>query len=134
MIRKLNRTDVAPEQVPMSNFAARSSNMTAERWARITDLLGNALDLPPGSRTAFLADLHLSDGEIAGEVRSLLVEHERPGDFLPDLPGAQPSPDLRGRIVGAYRLMRLLGSGGMGTVYLAERSDGAFAKHVAVKL
>ena len=108
--------------------------MTPERWVRITDLLGTALDLPPESRTAFLADLHLSDGEIAGEVRSLLVEHERPGDFLPDLPGAQPSSDLRGRIVGAYRLMRLLGSGGMGTVYLAERSDGAFAKHVAVKL
>ena len=37
-------------------------------------------------------------------------------------------------MVGAYRLIRLLGSGGMGAVYLAERSDGAFSKHVAVKL
>ena len=87
-------------------------------------MLRDALDLPPESRTAFLADLYLSDGEIAGEVRSLLVEHERPGDFLPDLPGAQPSSDLRGRIVGAYRLIRLLGIGGMGTVYLASEATG----------
>ena len=87
-------------------------------------MLGDALDLPPESRTAFLADLYCSDGEIAGEVRSLLVEREQPGDFLPDLPGAQPSSNLRSHVVGAYRLIRLLGIGGMGTVYLASEATG----------
>ena len=108
--------------------------MYQDRWARITDLLGDALDLPPESRPAFLAHLQIAESDLADEVRSLLDEHERPGEFLPELPDAQPSGDLRGRTIGAYRLTRLLGSGGMGTVYFAERSDGAFAKQVAVKL
>lgn len=108
--------------------------MTPDRWARITDLLGDALDLLPESRPAFLAQLQIAESDLADEVRSLLAEHERPGDFLPELPDAKPAGDLRGRTIGAYRLTQLLGSGGMGTVYLAERSDGAFAKHVAVKL
>ncbi len=112
----------------------RPGGLTPERWARITDLLGDALDLPPDARPAFLASLHITDADIASEVTSLLVEHERPGDFLPALPGTKPSGDLRGRTLGAYRLTRLLGSGGMGTVYLAERNDGSFAKQVAVKL
>jgi non-specific serine/threonine protein kinase/serine/threonine-protein kinase len=112
----------------------RTGGLTPERWARITDLLGDALDLPPDARPAFLAGLHITDADIASEVRSLLVEHERPGDFLPALPGTNSSGDLRGRTIGAYRLTQLLGSGGMGTVYLAERSDGSFAKQVAVKL
>ena len=112
----------------------RTGGSSPERWARITDLLGDALDLPPESRPAFLAGLHISDADLADEVRSLLLEHERPGDFLPELPDCKPAGDLRGRSVGAYRLTRLLGSGGMGTVYLAERSDGSFARHVAVKL
>ncbi|MCG8456632.1 MAG: protein kinase, partial [Holophagales bacterium] len=48
--------------------------------------------------------------------------------------GPEEGPDLRGRRVGRYRLERELGSGGMGAVYLARRSDGAFDKPVAVKL
>ena len=99
--------------------------MTPDRWARITDLLGDALDLLPESRPAFLAQLQIAESDLADEVRSLLAEHERPGDFLPELPDAKPAGDLRGRTIGAYRLTQLLGSGGMGTVYLAERSDGA---------
>jgi non-specific serine/threonine protein kinase/serine/threonine-protein kinase len=72
---------------------------------------------------------------VAAELESLLSAHDREGEFLPDLSTASPPlPDLAGRTLGAYRLIRLLGSGGMGTVYLAERSDGTFSKHVAVKL
>ena len=69
------------------------------------------------------------------EVESLIEQHDRPGHFLDDvaeLPHALG--DLSGRTLGAYRLTRLLGSGGMGAVYLAERSDGAFSKQVAVKV
>ena len=83
----------------------------------------------------FLAQLREEDPAAATELESLLGSHDRGGEFLPDLPAISPSlPDLAGRTVGAYRLIRLLGSGGMGAVYLAERSDGAFSKHVAVKV
>jgi serine/threonine-protein kinase len=65
----------------------------------------------------------------------LLEQHALPGEFLPPLPLPEPPVrDLSGHAVGAYRLIRLLGRGGMGAVYLAERSDGAFSKHVAIKL
>jgi non-specific serine/threonine protein kinase/serine/threonine-protein kinase len=65
----------------------------------------------------------------------LLEEHDRPGEFLPDPPfQSQPLGDLSGRTVGQYRLVRLIGFGGMSAVYLAERTDGAYSKQVAVKL
>ena len=107
---------------------------TNEGWARITDLFGRALDCSTTERAALLAKLREEDPAIAAELESLLGAHDRDGEFLPDLPAIPPLPDLAGRTVGAYRLLRLLGSGGMGAVYLAERSDGAFSKHVAVKL
>ena len=109
--------------------------MTPDEWARVTDLLGDALELETDTRARFLARLRAEEPKAAAEVESLLEQHERPGEFLPDFP-AQPQPlaDLSGRTLGAYRLIRLLGCGGMGAVYLAERSDGAFSRQVAVKL
>ena len=73
-------------------------------------------------------------------MESLLAEEETLGDFLAEpiftlhgepVPDEDPNLD---RVVGAYRLVRRLGHGGMGTVYLAERADGQFAQRVAVKL
>ncbi|MGQ0736905.1 MAG: protein kinase domain-containing protein [Acidobacteriota bacterium] len=109
--------------------------MTREEWAKVTDLLGDALECGPDDRAPFLARLRAEDPEAAAEVESLLDQHERPGEFLPDFPAStQPLTDLSGRTLGAYRLIRLLGCGGMGAVYLAERSDGVFTKQVAVKM
>jgi non-specific serine/threonine protein kinase/serine/threonine-protein kinase len=109
--------------------------MTREEWAKVTDLLGEALDLDQADRAPFLARLQADDPDAAAEVASLLEQHERPGEFLPEFPAPTPPlSDLSGRTLAAYRLIRLLGSGGMGAVYLAERSDGAFSKQVAVKL
>jgi serine/threonine protein kinase len=114
--------------------------MTREEWAKVTDLLGDLLDLEHADRAPFLARLQADDPRAAAEVTSLLEQHERPGEFLPEIvpgwssPAAPPASDLSGRSLGAYRLVRLLGCGGMGAVYLAERSDGAFSKQVAVKL
>jgi len=107
--------------------------MTPDRWTRITELFAQALDLAREERAAFLAALQSRDADAAAEVASLLDAHERPGDFLPDLP-ATDAPDLAGCRIGTYRLVRLLGTGGTGAVYLAERSDGAFDKQVAVKI
>jgi tetratricopeptide (TPR) repeat protein len=108
--------------------------MTPATWARITELFEQALDRPPDARQAFLAELFTRDPAVATELASLLEAHDRPDEFLPALPHLHEPQDLAGRDIGAYRLVRLLGTGGSGAVYLAERSDGTFAKHVAVKL
>lgn len=109
--------------------------MTPEFWGAITELFGQAMDLPADQRSAFLSRLGAENPEMAGEVGHLLEEHERPGEFLPALTVSAPLiTDLSGTSIGAYRLVRLLGGGGMGAVYLAERSDGAFSKQVAVKV
>lgn len=106
-----------------------------EAWEHITELFGELLDLPPDERLAFLAQQRAADASVAEELASLLEQHDGHEEFLPELPSDGPSlNDLSGRLVGAYRLVRLLGSGGMGAVYLAERSDGAYSKQVAVKL
>jgi tetratricopeptide (TPR) repeat protein len=108
--------------------------MTPGRWARITELFDQVLERSAHERDALVSELRRTDPAAAEEVLSLLEAHERPGEFLPDLPPPAEPPDLTGRVVGAYRLVRLLGAGGTGAVYLAERHDGAFDKRVAVKL
>jgi tetratricopeptide (TPR) repeat protein len=108
--------------------------MTPASWARISELFDRATDQSAGDRAALLAELRRTDAAAARELASLLEAHDRPGEFLPDLPAPAEPADLSGRVIGAYRLLRLLGAGGHGVVYLAERHDGAFDKRVAVKL
>jgi tetratricopeptide (TPR) repeat protein len=108
--------------------------LTPFAWARVTHLFEQALERPPAQREAFLSALRLREPAIAGEVASLLESHDRPGEFLPELPAPGAPRALVGRPVGSYRLVTLLGTGGAGAVYLAERSDGTFVKRVAIKL
>jgi non-specific serine/threonine protein kinase/serine/threonine-protein kinase len=111
--------------------------LTPESWAEITELFGLAMDLPAEQRSAFVARVAGESPAIARELACLLDEHEHAeGDnFLPSPGIAAPLiTDLSGTRAGPYRLVRLLGDGGMGAVYLAERSDGAFSKQVALKL
>ena len=91
--------------------------------------------MPSRERPAFLAQIRRTDPGAAEELASLLEHEDGVDDFFPELPAAGPTLDgLLGRSIGAYRLIGLLGHGGMGAVYLAERNDGAFTKQVAVKL
>ena len=120
--------------------------MEAERWQRIDDLLQGALDCAPDRRGAFLENACGQDAALRSEVESLLEAYSRAGsltagpafeDGLRVLTQDQPeaaTDSMLGRRIGPYQIIRLIGSGGMGAVYLAARVDGAFQKEVAVKV
>lgn len=108
-----------------------------ERWLRLSALLDEGLELDGVEREAWLERLRSEDSALAGEVAALLVEHgalSREG-FLDGTAAEPPAAStLAGLVVGAYTLRSPLGQGGMGSVWLAERSDGRFTGRAAVKL
>ena len=121
--------------------SAPEPDCAARRWRRLDQLFGEASELPAPRREEWLGALPPEDQTHVAELRSLLAAHDRGGDFLEAAVeqaeralGAGPEPDPLGRRIGAYRLVRLLGRGGMGAVYLAERADRAFRRRVAIKL
>jgi serine/threonine protein kinase/Flp pilus assembly protein TadD len=105
--------------------------MTAQeidRFRRIEAIFDATLELAPGAeRDAFLLGLGATDGAALEEVRQLLEGHARVSAAAPQPPETLPR-------FGAWQATRLLGRGGMGTVYLAERADGAFEMTAAVKV
>jgi serine/threonine protein kinase len=111
--------------------------LSDERWRALSPYLDQALDLDPAERESWLASMRARDGSLAAELEALLGHHEsaRHAGFLE---GAAPGPSvdgsLAGQQVGSYRLRSLLGQGGMGSVWLADRSDGRFEGAAAVKL
>jgi serine/threonine protein kinase/Tfp pilus assembly protein PilF len=102
--------------------------------------LDEALAMTRDTRAAWLAAIYARDAAFGAQLESLLAEHEQlqASLFLDGaLPLVRPSddmPSLEGQVVGAYRLNSLIGQGGMGSVWLAERCDGRFEGRVAVKL
>ncbi len=127
--------------------------MTPERWRRVETVFQAALDVAPEHRERFLAEACAGDEVLFREVERLIGDYESADEFLEepaiDLPQiaahelpTRPLEDTpasahgleSGARVGAYRILRELGRGGMGAVYLAERADSDFRKLVAVKV
>ncbi|GIV61776.1 MAG: hypothetical protein KatS3mg044_0642 [Rhodothermaceae bacterium] len=115
--------------------------MTPERWEQIQALFEATLAQTPAARPAYLRDACGSDEALFREVASLLEADGQADSFLEGhaLDGVDVSAwdgDLSaaGSRIGPYRLVRLIGEGGMGLVYLAERADGVFEQQVALKL
>jgi serine/threonine-protein kinase len=114
--------------------------MTSERWARIQDIFDAALELTPDARAAFVDSACGEDADLRHEVVSLLDAFAETGpiDVLASelvAPMIAGLPDeAAGRRIGSYRLLREIGHGGMGTVFLAEREDADFEQRVALKL
>jgi len=113
--------------------------VNGDRWGRLSPLLDELLDAAPEARRLRLSQLEREDPTLAAELSDLLRRQGEveSGTFLEGhvLPGQAAEPDaLEGHTLGAYTLERILGQGGMGTVWLASRSDGRFEGRVAVKL
>ena len=114
-----------------------------ERLKEIDRVFAEALDVAPDERKALLARMRRDDPELAGEVSHLLRLAERPdsrltperlldGPFWADWIDGDAA--AAGERIGAWRVLREIGRGGMATVFLAERADGAFQHRVALKL
>lgn len=112
------------------------STLSPENWKQISPYLDEALALPEAERTAWLESLGATKPELAAVLRKLLEEHQAASqEMFLERPPAPEMDDaaLCGRVVGPYALLSPIGRGGMGSVWLAERSDGRFERRVAVK-
>ena len=114
--------------------------MDAERWARIKPIFYAAAERPADERAAFIRSQCDGDETLASEVESLLAAHDGAGSFIEALPTGEataaledlPAEPMIGRQVGPYKVINLIGRGGMGEVYLAQ--DSRLARKVALKL
>jgi serine/threonine-protein kinase len=107
--------------------------MTVDRWGSVQELFHEALQHPPSDRSAFLSEACQGDSDLRREVLSLMAAHEGAGP-VGRLDDADQGPTPGLEWVGPYRLIRRIGEGGMGTVFLAERSGEGFSQVVALKL
>ena len=118
-----------------SNHA--TAPLSPAQRARVDELLDDLFDLPEGERLANLRARHIDDSAVMAEVESLLRSASASGGFLSmsPKPAGDPLPDeALGLRLGAWRITRLIGRGGMGEVYEAARADGNFEQRVAIKL
>jgi len=110
--------------------------LNPEQWRVLSPFLDQVLCVPENEREAWLHSFRTQRPDLVDTLLQLLENHrELSADhFLEQLPGDVVESSLRGHSVGAYKLLNPIGHGGMGDVWLAERSDGRFEKRVAVKL
>ena len=123
--------------------------MTSERWEQIKALFEAACERPPDDRAAWLAESCGADRALQAEVARLLVSDDRADGFLEMPVGVAALSDrgfaaadeiltrdltqsLEGRHVGAYKILSLLGAGGMGEVYRAR--DTRLGRDIAIKV
>src|SRR5262245_36138482 len=115
--------------------------MTPDRWARIDQLLDQALDHPLAERPTFLDEACGDDLDLRNEVESLLAAHQKAQEKFLDRPALdlaarrlakETGGSLIGQTLGHYNVLSVLGVGGMGEVYLAR--DMKLDRKVALKL
>jgi serine/threonine-protein kinase len=112
--------------------------MSPERRRQVEEAFEKILDAPREERQRALARIEEEDPDLENAVRSLLGAHYRSEGVLDGPPlisvFAQKTTERPEERVGRYRLLKEIGKGGMGTVFLAERADGHFKQRVALKV
>ncbi len=106
------------------------------------NILAPALECEPPERSSLLARLCNNDAELRDEVEALVAAYEKDQSLLEksllseseNLLRQPAESPLQGQLLGPYKIIRELGHGGMGTVYLAVRADDQYRKRVAIKL
>jgi serine/threonine-protein kinase len=115
--------------------------MTPERWKQIENIFAQASELPKTERAAFLQHSCAGDTELLNEVESLLNQEIETGTLfataISEAAGSLSEDEIKGfegRRIGPYRIVGLIGQGGMAEVYRAVRDDDQYQKQVAIKL
>jgi WD40 repeat protein/tRNA A-37 threonylcarbamoyl transferase component Bud32 len=119
-------------------------DLSPSEYFRVSALLDQAIEMDPEARDAWLCELERGDPASAAVLRDLFASMDgaqaegflEVRDLVADSVAsmAEEHPGLIGRQFGPYRVLSLLGHGGMGSVWLAERVDGLFTRRVALKL
>jgi serine/threonine-protein kinase len=133
----------------LKSTPAAALQLSVPQWKRLNGLLAQALDVEPDQRATWLATLPDESRDLVPVLQHLLARAAAVGmtvtERLPRLgpsarlppghgPAATHSAEAAGAQIGPYRLLRELGVGGMGSVWLAERTDGSYQRQVALKL
>jgi tetratricopeptide (TPR) repeat protein len=108
-----------------------------QHWETVSPYLDQALALSDEDRAAWLAELNGENSDLANLLHSFLNEYRvlsQEGFLEKNRPPLSFSVPLAGTSIGTYRLVLLIGQGGMGSVWLAERSDGEIEQKAAIKL
>jgi len=109
-----------------------------EKWDQVKELFTLALERDPEERSGFLRQACGDDDSLRTEIESLLSSFDGTATFLEDCAAADllsaQSRASTGKRIGAYRILRELGQGGMAVVYLGERADQSYRKQVAIKM
>lgn len=116
--------------------------MTSENWQKVKNLFEQVCELPSSEREKFILTETNGDEELRREIESLLKYHDEAEDFIEEsafdvatqVLSESDENSLIDKKIGDYRIVRELGRGGMGAVFLAKRADGMFEQKVALKI